>query len=216
MDASNHRTRDLAAPPEAAVVCWSCHGPVDAAALFCGTCGAIQPPGQQDHFSRLGVSPCFDVDLRALEQRYFRAQAQLHPDRFATRSPRERALSQQQATTLNAAYEVLKDPLKRADYLLQRAGWNISTAGCDLVNDQTLLMEALQMREALAEAETPQDVQKLEKGTRGDVSACVDELSAAFSAGDFDRASRLTTRLKYLNKLLSDCRTRRRQITGDV
>ena len=31
------------------VACWSCRGPVSAAALFCHTCGAVQPPGGQNH-----------------------------------------------------------------------------------------------------------------------------------------------------------------------
>jgi len=33
--------------------CWSCKGPVAGQALFCHTCGAIQPPGQLDRFRRL-------------------------------------------------------------------------------------------------------------------------------------------------------------------
>ena len=32
-------------------------GRVEAAALFCSTCAAVQPPGQADHFARLGLSP---------------------------------------------------------------------------------------------------------------------------------------------------------------
>jgi molecular chaperone HscB len=34
------------------VACWSCRGPVATAALFCHTCGAVQPPGGQNHFAR--------------------------------------------------------------------------------------------------------------------------------------------------------------------
>src|SRR3954466_5779654 len=94
----------------APAACWSCAGPVDAAALFCGTCSAVQPPRITDHFTRLSLPVAFGVNLADLDRRYFAAQRQLHPDRFATRTPRERAISQSQAVSLNEAYETLKDP----------------------------------------------------------------------------------------------------------
>src|SRR5579859_641726 len=95
----------------APVACWSCKGPVDLAALFCPTCRAVQPPRALDHFARLGLPMAFEIDVAELDRRYFAAQRQLHPDRFATRTARERAISQSQAVELNAAYETLKDPL---------------------------------------------------------------------------------------------------------
>ena len=93
--------------------CWSCGGPVEAT-LFCPTCRAVQPPGDADPFTRLGFPRGFALDRAELDRRYFAAQRQLHPDRFATRSARERAISQSQAVSLNDAYETLKDPLARA------------------------------------------------------------------------------------------------------
>ena len=58
--------------PEAGAVapCWSCKQPVAARALFCHSCGAVQAPGQLDHFARLGVAPDFDLDLDRLEKQY--------------------------------------------------------------------------------------------------------------------------------------------------
>jgi len=75
------------------IACWSCRGPVEAAALFCPTCAAVQPPGQADHFVRLGFPVDYAVDTALLDRRYFERQRLLHPDRFVTRAPRERALS---------------------------------------------------------------------------------------------------------------------------
>ena len=111
----------------ALAACWSCRGPVPAAESFCPTCKAVQPPGQNDHFARLGFARTYDLDPKLVERRYFELQRRLHPDRFATKSAKERALSQAQATSLNAAYETLMDPLARAVYLLRLAG--IETGG---------------------------------------------------------------------------------------
>lgn len=196
------------------IPCWSCQGPVNAGNPFCETCKAVQPPGQVDHFRRLGLDMAFDVDVDALDRQYFAMQRQLHPDRFATKGPKEKALSQQQATSLNEAYECLKDPLSRADYLLAVRGVEAMPEGCHLVNDQELLMESMEMREALAEAETPDDVAKVANRAEDDIAVCTEELSAAFSAFDMEKACYLATRLKYLRKLADETRQRRARLAA--
>ncbi len=217
MDGSESRENLLAVRGPAStagmpVACWSCRGPVDRSALFCGTCTAVQPPGQADHFARLGLSPSFDIDGALLDQRYFEQQRQLHPDRFATRTGRERALSQSQAVALNEAYETLKDPLRRADYLLQCRQGGAVAAGCYMVNDSRLLMEAMELREALAEAAAVGVVNTLAKRAASDIESCLRNLSFAFAEDDIEAAARLTTRLKYLRKFADDCRARRLQL----
>lgn len=194
--------------------CWSCKGPADESAVLCPTCGAVQPPGQLDHFARLGLNVGFDVDSAALDRHYFDCQRLLHPDRFATRTPRERALSQSQAVSINEAYETLKDPLKRADYLVHLKGSGVLHEGCNLVNDQELLTESLELREALADAETPAEVEALARRAAADVQGCIRALSEIFAKDDLEEACRLTTRLKYLRKLVDECRLRRGRMTG--
>lgn len=192
--------------------CWSCKGPVLAAELFCPTCKAVQPPGQVDHFQRMGVDEDYDVDVNMLDRRYFDLQRQLHPDRFATRTSRERALSQQQATSLNEAYEILKDPLRRADYLVHLRGAEVLPEGCDMINDPVVLMEAMELRERLADADGLDEVEAISLETHRDMDDCVEELKGAFADDDLKTACRLTTRLKYLTKLSNEVRVRRAQI----
>ncbi len=189
--------------------CWSCKGPVLAAELFCPTCKAIQPPGQVDHFARMGVDACYDLDGVKLDRRYFDLQRLLHPDRFAAGTPRERALSQQQAASLNDAYETLKDPLERADYLVHLLGAGVLPEGCDMINDPVILMEAMELREHLADADTPKEIDAIATETRRDMDDCVEELKTAFTDDDLKTACRLTTRLKYLTKLSDETRVRR-------
>ena len=184
--------------------CWSCKGPVEAGALFCATCKAVQAPAAVDHYQRFGIERTFDVDVAALESLYFELQRQLHPDRFATKSPKERALSQQQATALNDGYETLQDPLKRADYLVHLSGVNVLPEGCNLVHDQSILIEAMEMRERLASAATLADVGALARETKGEIEDVVTGLSLAFKGGDIEGACQLTTRLKYLHKMVGE------------
>jgi len=186
--------------------CWSCKGPVKAGALFCPTCKAVQAPAPVDHFMRFGIEKSFDVDVPALDRLYFDLQRQLHPDRFATKAPKERALSQQQATALNDGYETLKDPLKRADYLVHLQGVNVLPEGCNLVTNQTILIEAMEMRERLAAADTLADVNALARETKAEIEDVVSGLSLAFKGDDIEGACQLTTRLKYLHKMMGEVR----------
>jgi molecular chaperone HscB len=122
-------------------------------------------------------------------------------------------LSQQQATALNEAYETLKDPLKRAAYLLRLAGRKVDIEGTATVDDPGLLMEAMEMREALDEAETADEVAFLGKKAESRYSICLANIAEAFVAEDLDLAGTLTTRLKYLGKLVEEAKSRRIRMT---
>ena len=188
--------------------CWSCKGPVSRLAQFCHTCGAIQPPGNADHFQRLGFSREFDVDGDLLERRYVGMQRHLHPDRFAARPARERALAEAQAVSLNEAYETLKDPLKRAMYLLTLKDGNVSPEQERTIHDKALLMEVMERREALAGARSLASVERLTAEVGAEAVGVLADISAAFARQDFDRAAGLVTRLKYLRKFLEEARAR--------
>lgn len=214
----NEIARNLTPPPRdadaAPAMCWSCRGPVGAAALFCPTCRAVQPPRPLDHFARLGLRRDFALDEKELERRYFLHQRQLHPDRFATRTPRERAISQSQAVALNEAYETLKSPLSRAQYLLKLNGIDVNPDGCQTVNDPALLTEQMERREALAEAGSVAEIEAIVASTQRDVDASLNSAAAAFARGDLNAASHDVTRLKYLVKLVEEAKSRKARSVG--
>jgi molecular chaperone HscB len=191
------------------VPCWSCKGPVASRALFCHTCGAVQAPGSTDHFTRLGMAPSFDLDDEKLEKQYLGFQRVLHPDRFAGKPAKERAIAEQQAVALNEAYETLNDPLKRATYLLRLKGVNSEVAEEKTVNDPVLLMEAMEKREALAEAESANAIEELMISAGATAIQLLSDISLAFAADDLAAANRSVLRLKYLRKFLEEARLRR-------
>lgn len=188
--------------------CWSCRGPVagdDAA--FCTTCGVVQPPGQDDHFVRLGLERRFDLDAGVLDRAYFARQRQVHPDRFARRSPREAAIAESRSVSLNAAYQTLRDPLRRAAYLLELHGHPIAGEAATIA-DPELLAEVMERREALAEAATPDAVAAVAADARREIAGAEAALAAAFAAADHPAARRHATRLRYLARLADEARRR--------
>ena len=160
------------------------------------------------------MEPTYDVDVSGLDKVYFDLQRSLHPDRFATKTSKEKAFSQSQATALNDAYETLKDPLKRSDYLVHIKGVSVMAEGCNLVNDPSILMEAMEVREKLALAETEADIAAIAREAKSEIEDVVTGISLAFKGDDIEGACQLTTRLKYLTKLLGEVRQRRAQISS--
>jgi molecular chaperone HscB len=189
--------------------CWSCHGPVDRMALFCHVCGALQPPGSVSHFARLGLAPSFDLDMADLNRRYVAFQQRLHPDRFAGKSVKERALAEQQTVSLNEAYETLKDPLRRGAYLLQLAGLAAPTSEAKTIDDPGLLMETMERREALAEADGMDTVVALAADAAAAEATCLERLAEAFADNRPDDVTKLLIRLRYLRKFAEEARARR-------
>ncbi len=102
-----------------------------------------------DAFDVLALAPAFDVNSNELEQRYRDLLRQLHPDRFAQASASEKRTSLSRAVDVNQAYRLLRDDLKRAEILLAR--FEQRSAGAE-TTDPSLLMEVMELREALAEA----------------------------------------------------------------
>ena len=110
---------------------------------------------------------------------------------------------------MNAAYETLKDPLRRAAYLLKLAGRDAAVSHDKTVNDPALLMEAMEAREQLAEAGNVDEVEKLQAEAGAKAIDLIAQLSRAFAAEDYERADTLATRFKYLRKYLEETRARR-------
>jgi molecular chaperone HscB len=195
-------------------ICWSCKGPVDAVALFCDTCGAIQAPGQLDHFARFECARDFNVDIDAIEIQYLKQQQALHPDRFATKSAREKALSQQQAASLNEAFETLKNPVSRAEYMMRMNGVEPEGGEGQTVNDPALLMEAMEMREALDDAGDRAAIDTIIRDVRKMARDCEKEVATAINGGAYDAARKLTTRLRYLLKMAQEARAKKARLAA--
>jgi molecular chaperone HscB len=188
--------------------CWSCGVPLESAAPFCAACQTVQPPGQMDHFARLGLARGYTLDLAALDRAYFALQRRLHPDRFVRKQPRERAISQQQAAALNEAYETLKHPIRRARYLAELMGVDLPGDG-RTIDDPALLMETMEAREALAEASSVAAVEALEAKSRDERAAAIDALRDLFAKADQPGIRRAILRLAYLDKFVEEARARR-------
>jgi len=100
--------------------CWSC-GDMRAA-HFCSACGKVQPPRPVDYFTFFGLPRKLNLDVAQLEAEFYDLSRRLHPDLAARADQREQEWSLEQSSRLNNAYRILKDPIKRTEYLLHLEG----------------------------------------------------------------------------------------------
>lgn len=164
----------------------------------------MTPDFNENYFTLFGLPPAFRLDAGQLDQAYRDIQARVHPDRFAHLSETERRLSMQWATRVNEAYRTLKNPLRRAHYLLQLAGTETDHETNTLMSAE-FLMEQMEWREAVAEARAAGDHHELEKlmlrlqhqasGIRGEIERDIDEKKNYPAAADAVR------RLMFIEKL---------------
>ncbi len=100
--------------------CWSC-GDMRAA-QFCQSCGRVQPPKPVDYFTFFGLPRKLSLDAAALETNFYALSRKLHPDANAGHDTQEQEWSLEQSSRLNDAYRILKDPIRRTEYLLKLEG----------------------------------------------------------------------------------------------
>ena len=81
----------------------------------------------QNHFDLFALPAAFSVDLGALDAAYRDVQGQVHPDRFVNATDAEKRVAMQWATRANEAYQTLKNPQKRAQYLCELHGVDLKT-----------------------------------------------------------------------------------------
>jgi molecular chaperone HscB len=115
---------------------------------------------QADYFELFDLPRGFEVNTEDLEQRWKTRVAAVHPDRFAGASDAEKRVAMQWSASVNEAYRVLRDPLKRAQYLCDLAGFqteNLPGASMDMA----FLVQQMQWREELERIRDSQDAKAL-------------------------------------------------------
>ena len=100
------------------------------------------------YFKVFDLPVAYVIDTRLLKARYLALQQKFHPDRFAGGSAEEQRLAVQSAAALNQAYEVLRCPVQRGQYLLEIAG--VENPGAEKTNaDIDFLIGQMNLREQL-------------------------------------------------------------------
>jgi len=99
-------------------MCWHCQSE-SSGEYFCDQCVKVQPLSKElDYFTCLGLPRLLRIDSGQLERKFYEMSRIFHPDFYQTKTETEREISLRNSALLNAAYRTLRDPIKRAEYLV--------------------------------------------------------------------------------------------------
>lgn len=145
-----------------------------------------------DFFSLLEILPAFGVDKKTLEEAYFKQQRLYHPDRFAGKPAPERQAATARSVDINQAYQTLKDPLKRAQYLLKLQGITVGTDHDSVKPSHELLTEVMEWRETGIEVPALKEQQQ----------QSIAKIAEHYRTGAWEAMAQETLRLGYIVKTM--------------
>jgi molecular chaperone HscB len=162
-----------------------------------------------DHFELFQLPQRFAVDARALDDAYRAVQAQVHPDRFAAAGEAQKRVAMQWASQANDAYQTLKQPLKRAIYLLHLRGIDVQAEN-NTAMEPAFLMQQMEWRERIEDAAGSRNTGELEvlgRELRDDGRVRFDKLAALLDSRADQAAAEAVRQLMFIERVSEDVDT---------
>ena len=168
-----------------------------------------------DFYEIFGLPRSLDLSLDDLQRRFYDLSRKLHPDRFMQKPEAERQRALDMSSALNDAYRTLKDPIKRAQYLLTLEGFDIGEQRSKDVPPE-LLEEVFELNMALEEMRGGDDsarpqLEQAEKNFTNMLAETDQQLQALFAQYDSSPARdvlgeirNILNRRKYVQNLVSE------------
>jgi len=156
-----------------------------------------------DAFAVFGVTRTLDLDEQELELRYLKLSRDCHPDHNRSQSSSDCVAVLQRSAEINDAWNVLRDPWRRARALLEAESQGVLERNKKL--DPMFLMEALELAEEVAHADSDNDKQTaLTEKLNAAIDADFQSLRADVQKLDFDTAAKRVHQSHYHLKALHD------------
>ena len=168
-----------------------------------------------DYFELLGVPRSLNLSLDELQKSYYDLSRQVHPDRFMQKPEAERQRALDMSSALNDAYRTLKDPIKRAQYLLTLEGFDVGEQRSKDVPPE-LLEEVFELNMALEEMRSGDEsarpqIEQAEKTFTNMLAETDGQIEALFGQYDTERSRdvlveirNVLNRRKYIQNLVSE------------
>lgn len=183
--------------------CWNCHHKLGRhkSQFFCESCHKIQPPTCNNYFELFDQPKNYTIDLSKLDKTYQTLQRKVHPDRFYSKSEKEKELSMKASGCINEGYRTLRNPISRGEYLLHLYNEKVL-----LDVPQDFLMNVLELHEEIDAAEEVEDMVKLLQKVKGIMKELTAELAKDLAVKDgkvvnATAAGETLSKLKYMSRI---------------
>ncbi len=161
---------------------------------------------KDSHFDLFHLPAQFALDEAALDAAYRTVQTQVHPDRFAAAGDAQKRIAMQWATRANEAYRTLRDPLKRATYLLSLRGVDIGAEN-NTAMEPAFLMQQMEWREGIEDAAAARNVDALDAllaELRDEKRVRLERLGTLLDNGADQAAAEAVRQLMFIERVASE------------
>ena len=161
------------------------------------------------HFDLFNLPARYTLDMRVLDDAYRTVQAQVHPDRFAAAGDAQKRIAMQWATRTNEAYQTLRDPLRRATYLLSLRGIDVGAEN-NTAMEAAFLMQQMEWREGIEDAAGAKNVDALDAllaELRDEERVRFTKLAALLDSGADQAASEAVRQLMFIERVAAEIDT---------
>ena len=163
---------------------------------------------QDDDFELFGLDRQFDQDRASVDARWKDLQRDAHPDKFAAQGAAAQRIAMQWSVRINEAYQRLKDPIKRAAYLCELAGFPIN-AHSNTAMPAGFLMQQMEWREALDVARGLEPLEELAETVQHSKEQMLHQCAVLLDdQQDYAAAVGLVRTLMFIEKFTQDLNQR--------
>lgn len=159
------------------------------------------------YFELFALPVDYNIDLTLLNKHYLALQRTVHPDRHANASSRDKLMAVQSTAEINDALQILKHPVKRAEYMLSELGIDIR-AEQQTLQDPAFLMQQMELREELEDLTTASDPDTAIVGFEKQINRLTQQYSAQLAQQiasgnihEYQKAADNIRKLKFVYKL---------------
>ncbi|WP_153100720.1 Fe-S protein assembly co-chaperone HscB [Paraburkholderia hayleyella] len=161
------------------------------------------------HFDLFALPVQFALDTSTLDHAYRTVQAQVHPDRFAAAGEAQKRVAMQWATRANEAYQTLRDPLKRAAYLLALRHVEVGAEN-NTAMEHAFLLQQIEWRESIEDAAAAKNIGSLEAllaELRDEERLRFAKLAALLDSGADQAAAEAVRQLMFIERVAAEITT---------
>ncbi|KAG7201742.1 hypothetical protein KM043_004464 [Ampulex compressa] len=159
-----------------------------------------EPPENLNYFDIIGINKSYDVTIKEIHDKYRELQKLLHPDKFSTKTEREKEISASLSSLVNKAYSTLMHPLKRGFYLLELNNISVPEGTTNL--NPEFLMEIMERNEEVENAKDDKDkIVRLLHENKEMLDTLTKDVTDAFKKEDIESAKAALIKMKYYDSI---------------
>jgi molecular chaperone HscB len=165
---------------------------------------------RKNHFERFDLDEDYNIDLDELEESYLGFQQKFHPDKLKSKSKEEQINLEHNSLLVNESYEILKNPLKRLNYLLKlRADIDINSDQRKVNPDQETLIENLELRELIFETSNKEKLNDIKRSCQKEIKIILTKAKELFLKSNYEECGAELIKAKYLEKSLIEIKKKK-------